>query len=382
MKLSLSNITIIAVIFSLFLALTSYTNSSLLINILGSEYLTNYAYMCAGIFSIFHLFILSHSKKTKFVFAGSFLLLFLALVFLLAGIPGSKAMIVFSVIYLGLGTGLIYLMDLLVNEETPDGETGRTRGRYMAFQSLVWVIAPLVAGYIIDNLGGRMTLYSIALVLLGLLVALISTMKKVPNFTLPKKAPRPTSYDHHKRVSSFTNTLLLNCFYALMIIGMPVYLTNVAGWSWSQIGLTFTLMLLMFPLIQLPMGKYLDTHKREFRAISASSLLLIALSSIGILVAAPVSYLLTTILFITSRIGAATLEVASDTLFFDTVSEKHKGLVAWYRALVPISYTIVPLMSLLVSGYILKIYGLAVILILVAGYYAGSRLVKHLLLKK
>ena len=380
MKVSVFSITTIAVLFALYLALTSYTNSSFLTDIVMSDKLVNIIYTLGGIFSLVHLYILSHTKYTKLAFTTSFTLLALSLIVLLTKLP-QFILIPASIIYLGLGTGLLYIMDLLINEETPANETGSIRGRYLAFQSLVWVIGPLIVGFITDHLGGRTNLYILAFLLLVALIILTGSLKKMPIMALPKHVPQPSHHILHKRVSAFVNTFILNSFYALMIIGMPVYLTKSAGWNWSHIGLTFTLMLTTFPLVQFPLGKYLDTHKKEFRNLSSLSLIIMALSAVGIIIVAPVSYIFATILFITSRIGAATLEVTSDTAFFSTVSDQHKNLIAWYRALVPISYTIIPFCSIFIKFYQTRIFILAAIMGCVAIYYVRSNTknIKHTL---
>lgn len=379
MKLSLKLVTSIAVVFAFFLALTSYTNSSFLLELVGSEKLVDLSYLFAGVLSCFHIFILAHSTATKRSFAISFILLAISLVCML--VIKSPLLLVFLVAttHLGLRTGLLYIMDLLVEEKTPSDQTGTIRGRYMAFQNFAWVIGPLCAGFIVDNLGGQKVLYISSLGILLVATILVISLNKVPNLPLPTRPPRPTKNDHIKRISSFVNTIALNSFYALMIIGMPLYLTSVAGWNWSQIGLTFTLMLAMFPLVQYPLGSYLDTHQRQFRVLSGLSFFIMALSSVGILLVAPISYLFGTVLFITSRIGVAALEVASDTIFFDTVSSEHKGLVAWYRALVPIAYTLVPFSSFLIKSFTTRIYILSVSMVLIGVYYVGSKINKKLI---
>jgi len=59
------------------------------------------------------------------------------------------------------------------------------------------------------------------------------------------------------------------------------------------------------------------------------------------------------VLFVT-RIGAATVEVMSDTYFFKKIGEKDANLISVYRSMIPVAYIVGPI----VAGAMLSFWGI------------------------
>jgi MFS family permease len=377
-----------SVVFAIFLALTSYTNSTFLSELFGSSNNVNLLYSLGGAVSLILLAILARLRGIKLAAGILFSLLLVSLSVLIASVhvPIDFTTLWFcAVLYLGISTGLIYLLDLLVEAKSGDDESGSVRGRYLAFQNGAWVLAPLIAGQMVDRFGG-LSVYNLSCLILITLVVFVCLWKKTPNATPEKSTEElPFSREYH-RIASYATAFMLNMFYAVMVIATPVYLTTVAQWSWSTVGIAFMLMLTMFPLTQAPLGKWFDKHYREYQSVISIGLSLMAVATIGMFAVAPQSVLLGIILLVVSRLGAAVVEVASDSQFFATTDSHDRTPIAWYRSLTPAAYMIAPLLmiaaqsenALVFSGIS---YLLAVTAIIGAVAYAFERNIRSLTIK-
>lgn len=377
-----------SVVFAIFLALTSYTNSTFLSELFGSSNNVNLLYSLGGAVSLILLAILARLRGIKLAAALLFTALLLSLSVLIASVhvPVDFTTLWFcAVIYLGISTGLIYLLDLLVEAKSSDDESGSVRGRYLAFQNGAWVLAPLIAGQMVDRFGG-LSVYNLSCILLIALVIFVCLWKKTPKAEPSQPTEElPFSREYH-RITSYTTAFVLNMFYAVMVIATPVYLTTVAGWSWSIVGVGFMLMLTVFPLTQARLGKWFDKHYREYQSVTSIGLSLMAVTTAGLYAIAPQSVLLGIILLIVSRLGAAVVEVASDSQFFATTNSHDRTPIAWYRSLTPAAYMIAPILMILVESENALVfsgisYMMAVAAILGAVAYAFERNIRSLTIK-
>jgi MFS family permease len=135
---------------------------------------------------------------------------------------------------------------------------------------------------------------------------------------------------------------LLNFFYAVMVVYMPLYLKNQIGLTWNEIGLTFTVMLLPFVLFELPLGKLADRFFGE-KEILIGGLIIISLATIACsYLFSPIWFLWAILLFVT-RMGAASIEIMKETYLFKKISGTDAGIVSLSRINVPFSYIVGPI---------------------------------------
>ena len=169
-------------------------------------------------------------------------------------------------------------------------------------------------------------------------------------------------------------SLILKFFYAWMIIYTPIYLHEYIGFDWIQIGVIFSLMLLPFVILEFPLGKLSDGIGEKkmlligFLIISISTLM-IPLFTIKSL------FFWALILFIT-RIGAATIEIMSESHFFKSTKEENADILSFFRNTNPLSYIIAPLLAipilLLMPSFQYLFYVLGVIML--CGFLISLRL--------
>ena len=134
---------------------------------------------------------------------------------------------------------------------------------------------------------------------------------------------------------------LLQFFYSIMVVYMPIYLLDHVGLSWANIGLIFTIMLLPFVLFELPLGKIADKWLGE-KEILIGGIIIISLATITCSFLNTKSWLLWTIVLFLTRVGAATIEIMKETYLFKKISGVDTGIVALSRINVPFSYLVGP----------------------------------------
>ncbi|MEN9582063.1 MAG: hypothetical protein RL641_17 [Candidatus Parcubacteria bacterium] len=343
-------------LFSLHIALVSYANSTFAANLFGED-AVGPLFSIAAFISLLALLFWAPKKIAR---NGSLLfvaLLMLVSIFTLTGLTQATFSIVsalFFIIYLSSNTIIFYGLDMMVEHATKNSDTGKIRGIYLTVLSLAWMLALLGTGAIIER-GGFNLLYFVGAVLVffSLLAvykggASLNTRQigKVQTMTAIKQVLQD------KNLSAiYLVNFMLQVFYVVMVIFTPLYLTTVIGFSWKEVGMIFFIMLSPFVFLQYPLGRIADKRFGE-KEIMIFGLLILGLATLMIFNMESSSiWIWATVLFAT-RVGAATVEVMSESYFFKHVNENDTGLIGIYRALAPLAYVIVPMLaSWVISNY-------------------------------
>src|SRR5262249_53707709 len=119
--------------------------------------------------------------------------------------------------------------------------------------------------------------------------------------------------DKHRTLAYSVN-FLLQLFYVWMVIYTPIYLSQHLGFSWQEIGTIFAVMLTPFLFLPYRMGTYAD--KGNERNMLMLGFFIAGISCVVIFFVSAREVWLWALLLFSTRIGAATIEVLSDTYFF------------------------------------------------------------------
>lgn len=265
---------------------------------------------------------------------------------------------------------ILFNLDVfLESESTDETKTGGIRGTYLTLANITLVISPSIVGLIlVNNVYHRV--YAVSLLFL---IPLYLCIKKY--FSAYIDAPvshikvRETirTYLATPNLSRiFATHLALQLFYAFMIIYTPVYLSKYIGFSWSEIGIMFTIMLLPFALFELPIGKLADKKYGE-KEILTIGLVIMGLSTLVMSFVSVKSFILWTVLLFITRTGASFVEITSDSFFFKQVNTANTDEISIYRTTRPLAFIIAPLIATLAFQfipyhYIFLIVGIIVIL--------------------
>ena len=243
-----------------------------------------------------------------------------------------------------LSTNLILInLDILVESFSCDASTGKTRGLYFTFMNLGWIIAPALSGWISGTGGYRLVYLISAIFLIPFYIVFVrhfdqlqdvNKYKKISWLKLLKKFIKNKDLSGIYVVATF-----LSLFYSLAVVYVPIHLKQNIGFSWNQLGLIFSFMLIPFIIFEIPAGTLADKYWGEkgllFVGISvliASVLLFFIVDSRSILVWGFILFF--------SRFGAAITESMRETYFFKKVDANDVGQINFFRSSTPLGYLI------------------------------------------
>jgi MFS family permease len=175
---------------------------------------------------------------------------------------------------------------------------------------------------------------------------------------------------------AFGLTFLLQFFYCSMVIYTPIYLSVHLGFSWKEIGIIFTIMLLPFLFVPVSLGKYADQIGE--RKILMHGFFILALSTLSLFLIKEHSIFIWTILLFITRIGASTVESMSDAYFFKHIRPENEEYVSIYRATSPVAYIIAPLLTFFIFSFVPSFNYIFLVLgtLMLSGIYLASTIKK------
>lgn len=245
---------------------------------------------------------------------------------------------------------LRYLLDLYLESISKDeSETGNTRSLFITAGNIGVFLGPLVASVIV--IGSLFfPLYAAAALLLTpvFFIALGPLRAIVPH--------RPKSTDTWKSVCNVLDCkpnlrrvmvvhFLMQLFSAMVVIYAPLYLFENGGLSWQVIGTLTALALLPYLFLEIPLGFLADRFIGEKEIMLAG--LLIMAGTMVLLSFTPLSlFVLWGVWFFVVRIGAAMVEISTESYFFKQVNEEDASLISTFRILWPFAGVVAPLIAL------------------------------------
>ena len=133
----------------------------------------------------------------------------------------------------------------------------------------------------------------------------------------------------------------MRIFFSIMAIYMPLYLYRTIGFSLSELGIMFSIMLLPFALFEFPLGKIADRYLGEKEILIVGFIILAAsTASLSFITSASLA-VWAGLLFVT-RTGASAIEIATESYFFKHVNGKDTAQISMFRATRPFSDIIGP----------------------------------------
>ena len=116
------------------------------------------------------------------------------------------------------------------------------------------------------------------------------------------------------------------------------------GFGWDKIGIIFSIMILPFVFIQIPVG-YLSDKVFGEKEILSIGFIVMAISTAMIPLIDTDDLVTWALVLFTTRVGAAMVEVMNDTYFFKKVSDKNLNLINLYRMVNPMAYITGPIIA-------------------------------------
>lgn len=334
-------------IFSIPIALTSYINSSFLKGFIDASSVS-IIYAIGSIITIIGLSQMPKllnkigNKRASFIFSILCFLSLLTLAFSQNIVFILPAFILFFVSQ----NLIIATLDVFVEYFSESENIGKLRGIYLTVLSTAWVISQMISGSIItkSSFKGIYLLGSFFMFLFSIIFIFSLHTFEDPKY---KKIPLIKTFINFTKnkntLKIYIANFVLKFFYVWMIIYTPIYLHEFIGFDWSQIGIIFTIMLLPFVIVTYPLGKLSDKIGEKKMLILGFIISTIATLTIPFIKTTEL-FLWAGILF-TTRIGAATIEIMSESYFFKTERKEDADAIAFFRNTSPFSFIIAPLVA-------------------------------------
>ncbi|MDQ2932826.1 MAG: MFS transporter, partial [bacterium] len=239
-------------------------------------------------------------------------------------------------------------LDIFLEVSTQGQNVGRVRGIYTSVINSSWIIAPMIGTMLINGGGTYRHTYIASLAMLFPLLYLIH--KNFPRFKDPHYSHlSPVKlikhiYSNKNWDKLFFANIILQTFFAWMVVYSPIYLHTVIGFSWTEIGIIVTIMLLPFSIIQYPLGRLADKKYGE-KEIMAIGFTIIGLATIFMAFINTNSLWIWAGALFISRIGAAAVEIMLEVYFFKTVPVKDSAVLGMFRITRPLALFIAPIIT-------------------------------------
>lgn len=341
-------------IFTIPLALTSYINSSMLEKYISKNYV-GLIFSFASIIAILVIHNLPHflnkyGNKKIAIYAS--LIAFLSLIFV-AFIEIDFIVILAFVVYFVFNYIIVSNLDVFVEHFSSNKNIGKWRGLYLSITSLAWVVSQIISGSIIakSSFLGIYLFASLFLMLLSIIFFTNFNKFKDLKYHEVKMSETIKFFLRNKDLLKiYLVNLILKFFYSWMIIYTTIYLHESLNFSWQEIGTIFAIMLTPFVFLSYPLGRLSDKMGEKKILIYGFLFAILAVILIPFIQIKSL-YLFASILFI-SRIGAATIEVMSESYFFKKVKEEQAPEIAFFRNTGPVSFIIGPIIATIALQFI------------------------------
>jgi MFS family permease len=367
----------VSFILTISMALTSYIDSSFVETFISKSKI-GILFTLASLASI--VYIANMPKileklgisKTLILSSGAYVLSILGLVF----ISTPLLLQIFFILYWVSAVVMYLTVDVLVSHYSENESTGNTRGFYLTVYNLAFLIAPFIAGVLVDKINFKGVYLVSGLFIVCMVYFFIHRFKDLEFF--PKKNGFNFLSDF---IDLFKNkdlrnvylvTFTLYFFFAWMTIYMPIYLFENIGLSWQEIGAVFAIMHIPYVLLEIPWGKIADDILGE-KEIMGAGIIIIGLCTISIGFITSKEFWVWACALSLTRIGASMLQVTTESYFFKKIDKGDTSKISVFRNASPIAMIVGPILATLALSIanfqeLFIILGVIVLLALIPNY--------------
>lgn len=283
------------------------------------------------------------TKMVLVIYAASLLSL------TMARTPGAALI---SIALFTITSNLIWInLDLLVEKFSSDASTGRTRTIYFTFINAGWILAPSISSYLVKIGTYDLTFFISACLVIPIFLILLSYGRRLGGKTEYRAenvwlAAKKMWHNHNLR-GIFLVAILLQLFYSLAVVYIPLYLHQTLGMDWKIIGPIFSIMLIPFVIFEIPAGIIADRYLGEKEILNLGLFILVLSLLLFFYIDKPIAWIWAVVLFL-SRVGASLVEAMRETYFFKQVDAKDVSYINLFRLSAPIGYIIGPILAIII----------------------------------
>lgn len=243
------------------------------------------------------------------------------------------------VIFFIVANNIIWVaLDVLLEAFSSDGMAGRIRGLHLTIVNTGFLIAPFLASKVLGQyqFEGVFFVLSVGYMLI-FLIALVGFRNDNVIFherLKPLQTIRKMMREKNL-LYIYIIAFALDFFYALMVVYTSLYLLEL-GFSWSDLGIIFTIMLIPFVLLQYPLGRLADKRLGEKELLIVSIMIVIFSTGVLPFIHSHSIWVWGIALFMT-RVGAAGIEVLRDAYFYKQIDGNDSDIIAFFRTSRPVA---------------------------------------------
>lgn len=348
----------LAVFFMTFYSsLSAYINSSFLSQKISPSAL-GLVYTASSVLIIFAIFKFNYLLNRFGVITTTIFKTTLAGIAIIPLVLGGPTWLVMGafILYYALGSMIRYNLDIYLENISDNKNTGTIRAWFMTALNIAWLSSPLLAAWLLDTGDYALVFLISALALLPFILILIFSMTEY----FPRRSEAKDSIllrlwsllkNQSQASANLKNILLidlvLNFFYIVMVIYMPIYLNTKIGLSWLEIGMAFSIMLLPFVLFEIPLGRLADKIYGE-KEILILGLILAGLTAILAGLMTTPNWLWWALLLFINRTGASAIEIMKETYLFKKIDGDDIAIIGLSRLNGPFAALLGPLFGVIV----------------------------------
>lgn len=343
---SLFSVYVLSFFYTMHVALPMYVNSTFLATLV-SERMVGVIFTTSSLLAIIALSLIPRLLKVLGDYFTTVAFIVLEIISLIGiALSTIPALTIAFFIISSVLIALIYFdLDLIVENSTKNAETGNVRGLYLTSQNLALILAPIIAGVLLSgNEYWKVYIAAAAIFIPSLLIFALrlehfkDPIYKVVRFTESLRVVWRRSDLRNVFFASF----LLQFFFTVMIIYTPIYLLQHIGFEWKDVGVILGMMLLPYLLLEAILGRIADKVLGEKELLIAGFVIMGLSTGAIFFLTAKVFILWAALLFFT-RVGAAMVEIMTETYFFKKINSGDAAVVSLLRALRPLSGVVGPL---------------------------------------
>lgn len=240
------------------------------------------------------------------------------------------------------------VLDVILESFSQDRVSGTIRGLYLTIMNAGLLAAPFLSLQTLETFDYSGVFF--ILVIGYTLVFIISLLgfrndNKVVQEKLKLRQTIRKMLDNRNLLRIYHISFAMEFFYALMIVYTPLYLRSL-GYSWSDMGIMFTVMLLPFVLLQYPLGVLADRYFGEkemlFGSIVVATLATLLLPFLGV-----ASLVVWGVALFMTRVGIAGIEILRDSYFYKQIDGNDMDIIAFFRTARPLANIVGAIISVI-----------------------------------
>jgi MFS family permease len=285
--------------------------------------------------------------------------IFTALAFTTSNISGAIFLTIFIV---AEALSWVVLKMILENNAT-DKETGQIYGFNLMLINIGLILAPIIAAAVLSSTGFTGIFYLSIFLNLCIFMIAFFALRQSPIQTLPsarytKLFTKLWTRPDIQKIYSIS--FALEFFFAIMVIYTPLYLLE-NNFTWQQIGLLFSIMLIPLVLIPYPIGLLADKKLNE-KNLLFTAFIIIIFSSLFLYFSESLTMTMLMITLFISRIGASLISILRLSYFYKRIDRNDIGMISLFYTARPLAFIIAPTLA----GITLLFFPLNSIFILLA----------------